>query len=78
MKFSIEDFFSVRHSSVTNPADLVTFTEEILHGKLFFVQCIIIYENLRMIKDNKKIAHSWNKYFTNLSKTLKLKKASPA
>ena len=31
-----------------------------------------------MIKDNKKIAHSLNKYFTNLSKTLKLKKASRA
>ena len=31
-----------------------------------------------MIKDSKKIAHSWNKYFTNLFKTLKLKKASPA
>ena len=34
MKFSIEDFFSkCEHET----ADLVTFTEEILHGKLHFL-----------------------------------------
>ena len=42
MKFSIEDFFSVRHSSVTNPADLVTFTEKILHGKLHFLCSVLL------------------------------------
>ena len=42
MKFSIEDFFSVRHSSVTNPVDLVTFTEEILHGKLHFLCSVLL------------------------------------
>ena len=34
MKFSIKDFFS---------ADLVTFTEEILHGKLHFL-CSDLFE----------------------------------
>ena len=31
-----------------------------------------------IIKDNKKIWHTLNKYFTNLTKTLKFKKKSPA
>ena len=39
---------------------------------------IIFHENNRIIKDNKKISHTLNKYFTNLTKTLKLKKISPA
>ena len=38
MKFSIKDFFN------KFPADLVTFTEEILNGKLHFL-CGIEYEN---------------------------------
>ena len=32
---------------------------------------IILHENNRIIKDNKKISHTSNKYFTNLTKTLK-------
>ena len=39
---------------------------------------IILHKNLRIIKDNKKISHTLNKYFINLTKTLKLKKTSPA
>ena len=39
---------------------------------------IIIQENNRIIKDNSKISHTLNKYFTNLTKTLKLKERSPA
>ena len=39
---------------------------------------IILNENHRIIKENKKIPHTLNKYFTDLTKTLKLKKASPA
>ena len=38
---------------------------------------INLHENNRIIKDNKKIPHTFNKYFTDLTKTLKLKKASP-
>ena len=38
----------------------------------------ILHENNRIIKDNKKISHTWNKYFKNLTKTLKLKKTSHA
>ena len=34
---------------------------------------IILDENNRIIKDNKKISHILNKYFTDLTKNLKLK-----
>ena len=36
MKFSIKDFFSNCDQSQQFPADLVTFTEETLNGKLHF------------------------------------------
>ena len=39
---------------------------------------ITFHENNRIIKDNKKISHTLNKYFNSLTKTLKLKKTSPA
>ena len=39
---------------------------------------IILHENNRIIKDDKKIPHTLNKYFTNLTKTLILKNTSPA
>ena len=39
---------------------------------------IILHENIRIIKHNKKVSHTLNKYLTNLTKTLKLKKTSPA
>ena len=35
-------------------------------------------EHCRIIKDSKKLSHTLNKYSTNLTKTLKLKKISPA
>ena len=41
---------------------------------------ITLHENhriIRIIKDGTKISHTLNKYFTNLTKTLKLKKISP-
>ena len=38
MKFSIKDFFSKCFPQET--ADLVTFTEEILNGKLYFFRAI--------------------------------------
>ena len=37
MKFPIKDFFSKCDQNSQFPADLVTFTEEILHGKLHFL-----------------------------------------
>ena len=38
---------------------------------------IILHENHRIIK-NKKISHTLNKYFTDFTKTLKLKTIIPA
>ena len=35
------------------------------------------FENDSIIKDNKKLSHILNKHFTDLTKTLKLRKASP-
>ena len=35
---------------------------------------IILYENNTIIKDNKNMSHNLSKYFTDLTKTLKLKK----
>ena len=37
MKFSIKDFFSNQEKEVQETADMVTFTEEILNGKLIFL-----------------------------------------
>ena len=42
------------------------------------VNTIILHENHRMIKRNKNISHILNKYFTNVTKILELKKVSPA
>ena len=39
---------------------------------------IILHENHRIIKGSKKISHTLNKYFTNVTKILKLKKVSTA
>ena len=39
---------------------------------------IILHKYNKIIKDDKKIAHTLNKYSANLTKTLKLKKSSPA
>ena len=39
MKFSIKDFFSKCKKNPQFPADFVTFTEEILNGKLHFLCC---------------------------------------
>ena len=42
MKFSIKDFFSKWDQIRRKTADLVTFIEEILNGKLFFVQLSLV------------------------------------
>ena len=39
---------------------------------------IILLQSYRITKDNKKISYNLKKYFTNLTRTLKLKKASLA
>ena len=51
--------------------DLVTFTEEILNEKLHYLCSVILHENHRIIKDNKKISRNLNKYFTMYNETLK-------
>ena len=45
MKFSIKDFFSKCDPSPQFPADLVTFTEDILNGKLHFLCSVWINGN---------------------------------
>ena len=46
MKFSIKDFFSKcdRIKSRQETADLVTFTEEILNGKLHFLYSVNFFD----------------------------------
>ena len=39
---------------------------------------ITLHKSNRIIRDDKKILHTLKKYFTNLTKTLKLKKTSSA
>ena len=43
MKFSIKDFFSKCDPNLRETADLVTFTEEILNGKLHFLCSVILF-----------------------------------
>ena len=40
------------------------------------LQTIFLHKNDRIIKDNENMSHALNEYFTNLTKTLKLKKSS--
>ena len=49
MKFSIKDFFSDQIRRF--PEDLVTFTEEILNGKTFFVQCSVRFNAWKQQKE---------------------------
>ena len=46
MKFSIKDFFSKFGQQF--PADLVTFTDEILMENFIFVQCFLLSQKLRV------------------------------
>ena len=64
MKFSMKDVFSKCHQSLQFLADLVTFTEEILSGKLFFF-CVVdslIFEALNQ-------ASTLNFFLNHFSKT---------
>ena len=47
-----------------------------LSNKSKTANMIILYEDHKI--KNKKVSHTLNKYFTDLSETLKLKKISPA
>ena len=54
MKFSINDFFSKCDQIPQETADLVTFTEEILNGKLHFLHSVVVINYVRLktsIKD---------------------------
>ena len=42
VKFSMKDFFSICKPKPQFPANLVTFTEEILYGKLHFL-CSVLF-----------------------------------
>ena len=44
MKFSIKDFFNKYHQIRKKTADLVTFIEEIVNGKLHLL-CSILFES---------------------------------
>ena len=43
MKFPIKDFFSKCLPNPQLPRDLVTFTEEIINGKLYFLYSVRMY-----------------------------------
>ena len=55
MEFSIKDFFSKSDQIRKKPVDLVTFTEEILNGKIHFLcsgQCFVTSFPLRIFSKN--------------------------
>ena len=48
MKFSIKDLFSKYEQICRKLADLVTFIEEILNGKLIFCAAFIVFSYFQM------------------------------
>ena len=53
MTFSIKDFFS-KCDQIRSPADLITFTEEICHGKLHFLYYLLF--SLKVISYNDDVS----------------------
>ena len=51
MKFFIKDFFSKFYQTRSFPADLVTFTEQMLNGKLHFL-CSEQYDQVCVPQSN--------------------------
>ena len=75
MKFSIENFFS-KYDQIYRPADLVTFTEEILHGKFHFL-CSAVLMTLPILKTllifRRKFSNvGKTSYIDNVSNVVKL------
>ena len=62
MKFSIKDFFSKCNQSRNLDADLVTFTGEILNGKLRFLCSEIINTQEKVLKEILKFIQICNKF----------------
>ena len=63
--------------SITDTKNFWKTVKPLFSNKSKTANTIILHKNNRIIKDNKKISHTLNKYFTDLTKTLKLKKTSP-
>ena len=63
MKFSIENFFS-KYGQIYRPADLVTFTQEILNGKFHF-----LYSAVLMTLPILKTLLIFRRKFSNVGKT---------
>ena len=60
--------------SITNTQKVWASVKPCFSSKSKTTNTIIFHQKYRIIKDNKKISHSLNKYFMNLTNTL----ASPA
>ena len=67
-------FKNLNYKNIMNTKKFWTIVKPLFPNKRKTANTIILHENHRIIKDNKKIQHTLNKYFTNLIKTLKLKK----
>ena len=64
-------FNRLNSKSITDTKKLRKSVKPLFSNKSKTGNTIILHENNRIIKDNKKISHTSNKYFTNLTKTLK-------
>ena len=64
-------FNRLNSKSITDTKKLWKSVKPLFSNKSKTGNTIILHENNRIIKDNKKISHTSNKYFTNLTKTLK-------
>ena len=58
MKFSIKDIFS-KCDQIRSPADLVTFTEKILNGKLHFLCSVLFLRQILPQANDKKSSLSF-------------------
>ena len=71
-------FNNLSSKSLTDTKKFCKTVKPLFSNKIKPANTITLYENNKIIKDNKKISNALNKYFTNLTKTLKLKKTSLA
>ena len=71
-------FNNLNSKSITDAKKFWKTVKRLFSNKNKTVNTIIIHEDNRIIEDNKKTSYTLNKYIINLTKTLKLKKISPA
>ena len=70
-----QQYFNNSNSkSITDTKKFWKTVEPLFSNKGKTANTIILHENNRIIKDNKKISHALNKYFTDLTKTHKLRR----